>query len=226
MTVASADTDRSDADYSLRLVCCLAALLALRLVALYAAKTDLVLDEAQYWTWSRELAFGYFSKPPMIAWVIRGASAICGDSAACIRSASPILYTLAAIVIYFTAHALYNARVGFWSAIVFATLPGASYSSLLITTDGPLVLCWSIMLYAWVMLVKRPSLGWAILLGVAIGFGLLAKQAMIYAFFCIGIHAVVSREARDALKSGRGVLAGFITLARCAPNHIWNAMHD
>jgi 4-amino-4-deoxy-L-arabinose transferase-like glycosyltransferase len=71
-----------------------------------------------------------------------------------------------------------------------------SYSSLLITTDVPLILCWSIMLYAWVTLVKRQSLGYAILLGVAIGFGLLAKQAMLYAFLCIGVHAAVSKDAR------------------------------
>jgi 4-amino-4-deoxy-L-arabinose transferase-like glycosyltransferase len=59
--------------------------------------------------------------------------------------------------------------------VIFATLSGVSYSSLLITTDVPLIVCWSIMLYAWVMLVRRQSLGYAILLGVAIGFGLLAK---------------------------------------------------
>ena len=28
---------------------------------------DLLPDEAQYWSWSRHLAFGYFSKPPIIA---------------------------------------------------------------------------------------------------------------------------------------------------------------
>ena len=114
----------SETGYLLRLILYLGALLALRLVAVYAAKTDLVLDEAQYWTWSRELAFGYFSKPPMIAWVIRGASELCGDSGACIRSASPVLYTLAAFMLYLTGRALYGPRVGFWSAIVFATLPG------------------------------------------------------------------------------------------------------
>ena len=43
----------------------------LRLFALYFAKTDLFFDEAQYWLWSRDLAFGYFSKPPLIAWLIR-----------------------------------------------------------------------------------------------------------------------------------------------------------
>src|SRR5215510_533453 len=59
-----------DEDYLLRLALCLGILLAVRLAAVHAATTDLVLDEAQYWTWSRALDFGYFSKPPMIAWVI------------------------------------------------------------------------------------------------------------------------------------------------------------
>jgi 4-amino-4-deoxy-L-arabinose transferase-like glycosyltransferase len=215
----------SDAGYLLRLTLCLGALLALRIAGLYFNKTDLVLDEAQYWTWSRELAFGYFSKPPMIAWVIGGASAICGDGEMCLRSASPVLYTAAAFVIFFTGRVLFNARIGFWSAIVFATLPGVSYSSNLITTDVPLVLCWTITLYLWVMLVKRQSMGFAVLLGASIGFGLFAKQAMIYAFLCIACHALVSREARDALKGGRGIVAVLIALAVFSPNVLWNAEH-
>ena len=96
----------TETGYLLRLVACLGALLALRLAAVYAANTDLVLDEAQYWTWSRELAFGYFSKPPMIAWVIRATSELCGNGEACIRSASPVLYTVSAVVIYFIGRAL------------------------------------------------------------------------------------------------------------------------
>jgi 4-amino-4-deoxy-L-arabinose transferase-like glycosyltransferase len=215
----------TETGYLLRLAVCLGALLALRLAAVYAATTDLVLDEAQYWTWSRELAFGYFSKPPMIAWLIRATSELCGNGEACIRSAAPVLYTVSAVIIYVTARALYGARVGFWSAIVFATLPGVSFSALVITTDVPLVLCWSIMLYAWVMLVKRQSMGFAVLLGVAIGFGLLTKQAMIYAALCIGCHAAVSQEARNALKGGRGVVAAAIALVLFAPNVIWNAEH-
>ena len=215
----------SDTFYLLILFVCLGALLALRLAAVYVAKIDLVLDEAQYWTWSRELAFGYFSKPPMIAWVIRAATAVCGDSEACIRAASPVLYTLASLMIFLTGRALYGARVGFWCAIVFATLPGLSYSSLLITTDVPLILFWTIALYAWVMLVKRQSMAFAILLGVAIGLGLLAKQAMIYAVLCIACHAVVSRDAREALKGGRAIVAALLAFALFVPNLIWNAEH-
>ena len=215
----------SETGYLVRLLICLAALLALRLAAIYAAKIDLVLDEAQYWTWSRELAFGYFSKPPMIAWVIRIASAVCGDGEVCIRAASPVLYTLASFMIYLSGRVLFGARVGFWSAIVFDTVPGVSYSSLLITTDVPLILFWTIALYAWVMLVKRQSMGFAVLLGIAVGLGLLAKQAMIYAVLCIVCHAVVSREARAALKGGRAIVAALIAAALFAPNVMWNAEH-
>jgi 4-amino-4-deoxy-L-arabinose transferase-like glycosyltransferase len=216
----------SDNGYILRLILCLGALLALRLAAVHASAVDFVMDEAQYWTWSRDLAFGYFSKPPLIAWIIRGAGELCGQSEACIRSASPVLYTLASVMLFASARALFDARIGFWSAIVFATLPGVSYSSQLITTDVPLILLWTVMLYFWVMLVKRQSMGWAILLGVAIGIGLLAKQAMIYAALCMACHAAVSRDARDALKGSRGIVAAVIALALFSPNIVWNAQND
>ena len=215
----------SDRGYLARLAVCLGALLALRLAGLYANATDLVVDEAQYWSWSRELAFGYFSKPPMIAWVMRGASAICDDGEMCLRAASPVLYTAAAFMLYLSGRALYGARIGFWSAIVFATLPGLSYSSNLITTDVPLILFWMVALYAWIMLVQRRSMGFAILLGASIGLGLLAKQAMIYAFLCIACHAAVSCEAREALKGGRAIAVALIALALFMPNVIWNAQH-
>ena len=206
-------------------IACLAVLLVLRLVALHAAQIDLVMDEAQYWTWSRNFAFGYFSKPPLIAWIIGAAGEVCGQSEACVRAASPILYTLAAFMLFAIGHALFDARIGFWSAIIFATLPGVSYASLLITTDAPLIFLWTVMLFLWVLLVKRRDMGIAILLGIAIGIGLLAKQAMIYAALCIACHAVVSREARDALKGGRGIVMTLIALALFSPNIVWNAQH-
>jgi 4-amino-4-deoxy-L-arabinose transferase-like glycosyltransferase len=214
-----------ESGYLLPLIACLGALLALRLAAIHFANTDLVADEAQYWSWSKELAFGYFSKPPMIAWLISAATAVCGDGETCIRSISPVLYTLAALVAFLTGRALFNERVGFWSAIVFDTLPGVSYSSLLITTDVPLILFWTIALYFWVMLVKRQSMSYAVLFGAAIGLGLLAKQAMIYAVICAGCHAAISREAREALKGGRAIVAALVALGVFMPNIVWNAQH-
>ena len=100
----------SDNGYVALLLVCLGALLVLRLVAVHASAIDFVMDEAQYWTWSRDLDFGYFSKPPLIAWIIRGAGELCGQSEACIRSASPVLYTLASLMLFATGRALFDAR--------------------------------------------------------------------------------------------------------------------
>jgi 4-amino-4-deoxy-L-arabinose transferase-like glycosyltransferase len=215
----------SDRGYALLTLLCLGLLLAFRLLALYASKVDLVMDEAQYWTWSRDVDFGYFSKPPMIAWVIRAMAETCGLSEACTRAASPILYTLTSGLLFVIARTLFDARAAFWTAVIFATLPGVSYASALITTDAPLIFLWTLMMFFWVMLVKRKSMGFAILLGVAIGMGLLAKQAMIYAVLCIACHAIVSREAREALKGGRAIVAGLIAVALFSPNIVWNSEH-
>ena len=215
----------SESGYLLPLALCLGALLALRLAGIGASAIDLGVDEAQYWAWSRDLDFGYFSKPPLVAWIIRATTEICGNSEVCIRSASPVLYTFASFMLFLSGRALFDARIGFWSAIVFATLPGVSYSSNLMTTDVPLILMWTVMLFFWVVLVKRPAMGLAILLGAAIGIGLLAKQAMIYAALCIVCHAAVSREAREALKGGRGLVVAAAALLVFSPNIIWNVQN-
>ena len=64
----------------------LIALTAWRLVALELSPLTLMFDEAQYWTWAKAPAFGYFSKPPMVAWLIAFTTSLCGDGEACVRS--------------------------------------------------------------------------------------------------------------------------------------------
>src|SRR3990172_5724440 len=82
------------------LVVLLIAITALRIVALAANGTDLFVDQAQYWAWSRDLAFGYYSKPPLIAWIISGSTAVCGDGEFCVRLPSPLIHGLTSILVY------------------------------------------------------------------------------------------------------------------------------
>src|SRR5690606_17092404 len=162
------------------LIAVLGGLLVVRMVALAFNGTDLFFDEAQYWSWSLEPVFGYYSKPPLIAWVIRVATETCGHSEFCIRLPSPIIHSATALVIYAVAARLYDRRVGFWSAVVFATLPGISLSAGIISTDVPLLFFWAVALYALVRLLDSDRWWPAVLLGVALGLGLNAKYAMVY----------------------------------------------
>src|SRR5690554_4800402 len=43
---------------------------------LQSVNTELLLDEAYYWYYSRNLAWGYFDHPPMVAWMVRLGSTI------------------------------------------------------------------------------------------------------------------------------------------------------
>src|SRR5207244_1503678 len=54
---------------------------ALRLAYLaYDCPLDLAPDEAHYWDWSRHLDWSYYSKGPLVAYLIRAATLLAGDA--------------------------------------------------------------------------------------------------------------------------------------------------
>src|SRR5216684_2971958 len=91
-------------------VAILAGLTLVRVIGLATSVVDLFPDEAQYWAWSRDLAWGYFSKPPLLAWTIAAADHVCGSAEACIRAPAPILYFATSLVVYAIAATLYADR--------------------------------------------------------------------------------------------------------------------
>lgn len=216
---------RTDARWSLLLVLSLAGLLVLRLVALKLSATDLFFDEAQYWSWAQTPDFGYYSKPPLIAWLIYGSTQVCGDGEFCVRVTSPIVHTLTSLVVFLTGRQLYDARTGALAGLAFATLPGVSVSAGIISTDVPLLFFWSLALYAFVLLNATRSWWPALLLGVALGFGLNAKYAMAWFVLSALVYIAATRSARHLLTDARVYVALVIAAALIAPNIAWNLEH-
>src|SRR3954470_24469661 len=110
------------------------AITVVRLAVLIATPLQLYPDEAQYWWWAQVPDWGYFSKPPLIAWIVWLTTRF-SDAEWAIRITSPLLHASTALIIFAIGRLAYDARVGFWSALAYATLPGISYSSGLISTD-------------------------------------------------------------------------------------------
>jgi 4-amino-4-deoxy-L-arabinose transferase-like glycosyltransferase len=201
----------------------LAAIAAMRLIALVANGTDLYMDEAQYWAWSQNLSFGYFSKPPLIAWIIHGATAVCGDGEACIRLPATLLHLATAMLIYAIAARLYSADVALLAGLGYALLPAVSLSSGIISTDVPLLAAWALALYAFAGLVSAPTWGDTLLLALALGLGLNAKYAMAYFILCAAVYFLVAAERRMRLREPHLWLALAGGLALIVPNLLWNA---
>jgi membrane-associated phospholipid phosphatase len=208
------------------LTAALVALTAVRLVALKFSVVDLFPDEARYWAWAQVPAFGYFSKPPLIAWIIAGAGHICGSSEACLRAPAPLFYAGTALLAYFIARHLYGERAAFWTGLCIALGTGVVFSARIISTDVPLLFFWALALLAYVKLLDAPASRWSAVLGLALGFGLLAKYAMVY-FLLGAFGASFIDPAARAIWRRRAIwFALMIALLVVAPNLIWNATHD
>jgi 4-amino-4-deoxy-L-arabinose transferase-like glycosyltransferase len=198
---------------------------AVRVAVLVLSPLDLYPDEAQYWWWSQNLDWGYFSKPPMIGGVIWLTTAFFGDAEWAIRIGSPLLHALTALFVFGIARRCFNARTGMLSALAYLTTPGVSYSSGLISTDVPLLFFWAAALYGFLRAMDDPRWRWVILAGVAFGLGLEAKYAMFYFLLCAGIAAIFSSDARKLVLSGRGASILVIGTLLLLPNILWNAAH-
>src|SRR5262245_62924266 len=104
-------------------------LTVLRLIGLKLSVVDLFVDEAQYWAWSRELALGYFSKPPLLAWTIAAAERVCGDAEWCVRAPAPILYLAASLAAYGIGRTCYDETVACWAALITGLGTGLVFSA-------------------------------------------------------------------------------------------------
>ncbi|MCM2294295.1 glycosyltransferase family 39 protein [Allorhizobium sp. BGMRC 0089] len=201
------------------------ALTLYRIVLLTYGGTDLFVDEAQYWLWSQHLDFGYYSKPPMIAWVIHLTTLIgASESIFWVRVASPLFHMATALILIPAANRLTNSeKYGPWVGLSFATLPGVALSSVFMSTDTILFPFLALALLCYAHLIERKSAGFALLMGIAIGLGTLSKYAMLYFAGITILSAIFLPKTRIALRDT--VLAAFSAILVILPNIWWNATH-
>jgi 4-amino-4-deoxy-L-arabinose transferase-like glycosyltransferase len=209
--------------YGAMAVWAIVAITAARILWLVFQTAGLYPDEAQYWFWSRHLALGYYSKPPLVAWLIALTTALFGNGEFAVRLSAPLLHAIAAGFVYAIATRLYDRRVGYWSALAYATLPGVSLSAFLISTDAVLLPCWAAALYGFIRAREDDATRWWIATGVALGLGLLAKYAMGYWLISAFGFVLLRRDERRHLPGLLVALA--IAALLYLPNLWWNWSH-
>ncbi len=200
----------------------LGAITIIRLAVLALTDFNLGPEEAQYWSWSREPAFGYYSKPPLIAWLIGLSTSVCGSGEWCVRFPSPLLHFATSLVLFFLGRDLYDSRTGFWAAISYATIPGVWYSSGLMTADVPLLFFWSVCLLSLWRLAQTGAAIWAVIFGVAFGLGLMSKYAMLYFLLCLAVYLVLRPAAFSNISPRVKLVAVAIPTIIFSPNLYWN----
>ncbi len=203
-------------------------LLLFRLIYAAVVPLDLVPDEAYYWDWSRQLDWGYYSKPPMVAWLIALSTSWLGSTALGVRLPAVLLGTLGLFWMYLLAARLFGRKAGFWATLLTAATPGNAALALLMTIDAPFLFCWGAALYCfWRLLEGGRSRGvWLVTTTLVTGLGLLSKQTMFGFLPLAFVFLLVSPADRPQLrKPGFWVwIAG--SLLFLAPVLVWNMHHD
>ncbi|MFN3229266.1 MAG: ArnT family glycosyltransferase [Asticcacaulis sp.] len=212
-----------------------------RIGALFVTPLELYPDEAQYWLWSRTLDFGYYSKPPMIAWLIAATTAIGGNGEAWVRLSGPLLHMITAMALYATGRALGGARngmrIGLIAGLIYSLMPAVQLSSFALSTDAPLLAALSVSLWLYVRISEarleqdndmpthptHPALFAG--LGLALGMAFLSKYAALYFAGGFVAHSVLVPSARQRWTPvGLMLCLGVFALV-ISPNLIWNATH-
>ena len=202
---------------------------ALRVGLLAFDRLDLFVDESQYWLWGRELAFGYYSKPPLIGWVIRAATTLAGsDAPFWVRLPAPLCHAATALILARIAAETAGRRAAVWVAAGYITLPMAAVGSLLISTDTVMFPFLALALWAWRRVLAGggqvgEGRGMAALAGLCLGLGALAKYAALYALGGAALAAVLLPGAWPGRRPA--LIALGTTLLVLSPNLIWNALH-
>lgn len=206
-----------------------AALTLVRLLTLFVTPLELYPDEAQYWLWSRTLDFGYFSKPPMVAWAIWLTTKIGGDAEGWVRLSAPIWHAGAGLGVYALGRRLYDARTGFTALALYMLMPGVQLSSAVIATDAPLLCFVAAALVAYVSAFysenRKARLVWAAAYGAFLGLAFLSKYAAVYVVVGAILHRLVSARARAAFGWSETAIAALVLGLTLAPNMVWNARH-
>ncbi|MFV0423600.1 ArnT family glycosyltransferase [Oleidesulfovibrio sp.] len=214
---------------------CAAAIIALTTIVRFwfiaSGQLDLVQDEAQYWDWTRRLQLSYYSKGPLIAWLISLWTAVFGDTELGVRFAAVINSCLAQIILYTgVGHLMRRPLLGLWTLVVANTTPLFIASGILMTTDSPLLVCWAgaMMCLYWMSVSPRNYLPY-VLLGTAMALGILAKYMMLAMPGIAILYALGLRRqrmlpegmvTRMLIALGAGTVIGFL------PILIWNMQND
>jgi 4-amino-4-deoxy-L-arabinose transferase-like glycosyltransferase len=112
---------------------------------------DLAPDEAHYWDWSRHLDWSYYSKGPLVAWLIRGSCELfgawseqhTGSLTFAIRLPAVACGSLLLVSLYLLTVGVFGRpRLGLAVVAAALTVPLITAGSTLMTIDSPYTCCW------------------------------------------------------------------------------------
>ncbi len=186
-------------------------------------------DEAQYWDWSQNLDWGYFSKPPLLAFLIRIITELCGNGENCIRTLSPLLHSFTSLIIFYSVYLLtHSFKKSLFGSLLFLFMPGITFSSFLISTDVPLIFFSSLIAISIIKINNTYGSNrlYFCILGFVLALGLLSKYAILYLILSFFLSMIFYKDCRFFFLNKNFILTILIIIVSILPNIIWNYQNE
>lgn len=193
------------------------------LQGLYNARVPLMGDEAYYWAWSQHPGLSYFDHPPLIAWLLRLATAWAASEFT-VRLVPLLCLGLSTWLVWRLAREIDGDRAAAIALAIFLVMPATHIGAFAAVPDAPLMFCWTLALYAGHRTLRAEPGIWPLTTGLAIGLALLSKYTAI--LFPVALLAYLTIWRRDVLRRRSSWLAALLALAVFSPVLIWNQQHD
>lgn len=200
----------------------------LRLVAIMLTPLAPDVEETQYWLWSQTPDAGYFTKPPMIAWVIGLTTAIAGNGIVGMKLAAPLIQLVSALLIGRIARNFSSPHAGILASLIWISLPAVGLGSFIISTDSPMLMFILAALFVLAPLARGKVLARheVLLAGIFAGLAMMSKYAAIY--LPAGVVLWYLWQGRRDMRLNLPGISIFIIgmLISLAPNIVWNLMNS
>lgn len=191
-----------------------------------SGRLNLAPDEAHYWIWSKRLDWSYYSKGPVVAYLIALSTRMGGDTEFFVRLPAVLLASGTVILTFLLAVRLCRSSwAGLEAVLLLAAMPLAEAGSMLMTIDAPLVFFWSLTLLLIYRALTTDGSGWWLLAGISLGLGLLSKYTMAVIVPQTFLYLTLSRTHRFWLQRPGPYLALGVGLLLFTPVIYWNVTH-
>lgn len=181
--------------------------------------TQLIFDEAYYWYYSQEMAWGYFDHPPMVALMVKISSYFFNGELG-VRFVSCILSTVNILLLWFMIDSpKKNDYIKHFFILVFSMTLLNAYGFFTLP-DTPLLFFTSCFLLTYKHFIHKPSVGLSILLGVFMAALMYSK------YHAVLVIVFVLLSNLRLVRSKYAWLSVIIALCCYAPHFYWLFEND
>jgi 4-amino-4-deoxy-L-arabinose transferase-like glycosyltransferase len=183
-------------------------------------------DEAHYWMWSKHLDWFYFSKGPVIAWLIALGTSIGGDTEIGVRWPAVLLSACTLVLLFFLGKRLFAPVVGWFCLLAGVITPMFAFGSIVMTIDAPSVFFWAAACAAGWQAWRANTIGWWTLTGFCVGLGFLSKYTNAVQGLCFLLFMLLTNRGWHLLTTIAPWLGATTALICTLPYWIWNAQNN